>query len=171
MNAVLLVLGESSLRAAAIAVAVFAVLRMLRVKSPTILHRAWTGVLAAMLLLPAFSLWAPRIALPVLPPMPAATGIVDVPVISNAVSWPGEFIPVQAAAIPEGSTAGRPARPAGTGAYRPTAPEIVIAIYLVGLVVLLGRLVVGMALAVRLARGASRRGPFLHSTRCRAPLR
>ena len=45
-----------------------------------------------------------------------------------------------------------------------------ILLYLAGLGVLLARLLVGMALAVRIAREASMDGKLFHSARCRAPL-
>ena len=45
MKTILEVLGESSVRAIIISLTTACVLRVLRVKSPGICHRAWTGVL------------------------------------------------------------------------------------------------------------------------------
>jgi hypothetical protein len=65
---------ECSVRAALIALGTAAVLGLLRVKSAGARHAAWTGVVAFMLLLPAWMAWGPRASLPVLPasPTPAA---------------------------------------------------------------------------------------------------
>jgi GWxTD domain-containing protein len=67
MDILLGILFESSVRAAVIAASTILVLWGMRVKSPSIRHRAWMGVLVAMLFLPFISVWMPRIAIPVLP--------------------------------------------------------------------------------------------------------
>jgi len=108
------VLVESSLRAAVIAAAILIVLRAFQVKSPAVLHRAWTCVLAAMLLLPAFAWWAPTVALPVLPPAPApARAVIDVPPRADGMPWPGELDPGPASAVSVIAAAGSP--PGRTG--------------------------------------------------------
>src|SRR5262249_50758328 len=43
------------------------VLRIMRVRQPALRHGVWTGVLAVMLLLPAWVAWGPKTSLPVLP--------------------------------------------------------------------------------------------------------
>jgi hypothetical protein len=58
---------DCSLRAALMAVGTAAVLGALRICSPSAQHIAWTGVLLAMLLLPAWALWGPKLSAPVLP--------------------------------------------------------------------------------------------------------
>jgi hypothetical protein len=68
MDTILGILIESSVRSTIIFAAMACILWGMRVKSPVIRHRAWTGVLVVMLFLPCISLWAPRIAVPILPP-------------------------------------------------------------------------------------------------------
>jgi hypothetical protein len=58
---------ESSLRAVLVAGAVAAVVHGLRIANARARHLAWCGVLAAMLLLPAFCAWGPRVKFRVLP--------------------------------------------------------------------------------------------------------
>jgi hypothetical protein len=58
---------DCSIRAALIAAAIAAVIGGLRISNARARHAAWCGVLAAMLLLPAFSLWGPKATVGVLP--------------------------------------------------------------------------------------------------------
>ena len=60
-------LVEFSVRAALIAAATGAVLCGMRVRSAPGRHLAWSGVVAAMLLLPLFLAWGPKATLRVLP--------------------------------------------------------------------------------------------------------
>lgn len=62
-------LFECSIRAVLIAAAVGSVLALFRIASASARHRAWCGVLGAMLFLPAFLTWGPQAALRVLPPL------------------------------------------------------------------------------------------------------
>jgi hypothetical protein len=43
------------------------VLRLLRIRSTTPKHAAWTAVLAVMLLMPAWTAWGPKVSVQVLP--------------------------------------------------------------------------------------------------------
>jgi beta-lactamase regulating signal transducer with metallopeptidase domain len=70
---------DFALRALMIAAATAAVLRILNVRTPAARHTAWTGVLAAMLLLPAWTAWGPRIPLPLLPPLNEPTSYAVAP--------------------------------------------------------------------------------------------
>ena len=65
---------ECSIRAALIAAAVAAVIGGLRIANAPARHWAWCGVLAAMLLLPAFSVWGPKATVRVLPLPAGAEG-------------------------------------------------------------------------------------------------
>ncbi len=56
-----------SIRAAIMVAGTAAALAALRVRVAATRHIAWTGVLVAMLLLPIFSVWGPRVTVPVLP--------------------------------------------------------------------------------------------------------
>lgn len=161
MDAVFGVLLESSVRALIIAIAVAGMLLALRVKSPKILHRAWTAVLLTMLLLPWLALWAPRISVPVLPPLPN--------VVQTITKQQHEVFraPDVKAALGQPALSVSNGEPSG---HRLGLYAIAMALYATGLCVLLARLLVGTALAFRLARGVSRTSSILHSAQCRIPL-
>ncbi len=58
---------EWSARVVLMALATAAALRALRIRGAGARHLAWTGVVAAMLLLPAWTAWGPKVTVPVLP--------------------------------------------------------------------------------------------------------
>jgi hypothetical protein len=58
---------DGSLRVIPMAAGTAAALRILRIQTAAARHRAWTGVLVAMLLLPALTAWGPKWSVPVLP--------------------------------------------------------------------------------------------------------
>ena len=60
-------IAESAVRAAVLACGVALVLRVLCIRSPRLVHRAWTAVTVIMLLLPVFVAWGPELAVPLLP--------------------------------------------------------------------------------------------------------
>jgi beta-lactamase regulating signal transducer with metallopeptidase domain len=66
-------LVESAIRITVLAFGVAVVLRLLRIGSPRLAHRAWSGVVLVMLLLPASVVWGPSFNVPLLP-SPAAIG-------------------------------------------------------------------------------------------------
>jgi GWxTD domain-containing protein len=175
MEAIVRVLAVSSVRATIIALAVGVVLWVLRVRSPAIRHRAWTSVLAAMLLLPVLSAWGPKIAVPLLSPAPAV--LLPKPA-SPAPEWK---IPHQleesAPAAPEPDANVRSSvasQRATAGAGRP-APQLGIygiaaILYLAGFLALMTRLLVGMFLSYRLVRAAGLHDRDFCSPRCAVPL-
>lgn len=61
------ILLEAAVRVTALALGVALVLRLLRIRSPRMVHRAWTAVLVVMLLLPAIVALGPQFTLPLLP--------------------------------------------------------------------------------------------------------
>ncbi len=61
---------ESAIKAVLIAVGTAGVLRILNVKTAAARHAAWAGVVVVMLLLPVWSIWGPKVAWRVLPPLP-----------------------------------------------------------------------------------------------------
>jgi beta-lactamase regulating signal transducer with metallopeptidase domain len=63
-NALLALLVDVSIKALLIALVAGAGLAIFRIRDSNVRHRAWTCVLAAMLLLPALTLIAPRVAVP-----------------------------------------------------------------------------------------------------------
>jgi uncharacterized protein (TIGR03435 family) len=78
---------ECSIRAMLIAVGTAAILGLLRVRPAAARHAAWTGVLAAMLLLPAWSAWGPRAGLALLPARserPAVVMTAETPAFAKA---------------------------------------------------------------------------------------
>src|SRR5262245_57751836 len=60
-------LFDCSFRAALMAAGIAVALGVLRIRVPAARHTAWTGMLVAMLLLPAWTAWGPKITAPVLP--------------------------------------------------------------------------------------------------------
>src|SRR4029450_11351229 len=58
---------DTSLKAALVALAAAALLKLLRFHDSNLRHRAWTGVLAGMLLLPVLTPLMPALRLPLLP--------------------------------------------------------------------------------------------------------
>src|SRR5262245_27229195 len=69
-------LAESAVRVTAVALAVAVILKILGIRAPRLLHRAWTAVAALMLVLPALLAWGPRIAVPVLSRPPAEAVVI-----------------------------------------------------------------------------------------------
>jgi len=173
MDAILGVLGESSIRTIVIAIAVAGILRGMRVKSPVICHRAWTGLLLVMLFLPIISLWAPRVAIPLLPPTSSLqTQTSRGPVLGQdpsqktRVSTGGEAKPDQSDAI-------KPLRPTGIrkqSSLRWGASETVFSFYSIGFLILLVRLLAGMTFSYRLACCAARDDKGFYFSRISAPL-
>lgn len=58
---------EWFVRAALMALGTAAVLRLLRIRGAVACHMAWTVVLAFMLLMPVWTAWGPKVAMPVVP--------------------------------------------------------------------------------------------------------
>jgi beta-lactamase regulating signal transducer with metallopeptidase domain/outer membrane protein assembly factor BamD (BamD/ComL family) len=162
METILKVLGESSVRAIVIAFTTACVLWGMRVKSPGICHRAWTGVLVAMLCLPFFSIWVPRIAVPVLP---ASTIL--------AAQEPPSLAAVTESAAPDLLPLQKPStqyRITNRTASRMSIYYITGILYLAGFCVLAFRLMAGTLLSHRLVRGASQGCRILYSPKCTVPM-
>ncbi len=173
MDTILQTLGESSVRAMVIAIAVAVILRGTRVKSPAIGHRAWTGLLLSMLLLPIISLWAPRIAIPVLPPVSSAQmqKPEDMVGVQNAfqkarVSTAEEAKP----GIPDAIKSFGPARMSMRSGFSWSSSETLFIFYLIGFFILIARLLVGMLFSYRLAARAVRDDKGFYVSRISAPL-
>jgi GWxTD domain-containing protein len=69
-------LVESAVRAMLIAAGTALVLVITRIRTPVVLHRIWTSVLIAMLVLPLWTAWGPRATFPVPAPSPSPFEIV-----------------------------------------------------------------------------------------------
>ena len=173
MKTILEVLGESSVRAIIIALATACVLRALRVKSPGICHHAWTGVLMAMLCLPFFSLWAPRIAIPVLPTPSISSGLKPLGPATDLLQErspndpAAERTPAKALSSPKSSIQTRIANHAASWM---SVHQIAGILYFAGFCVLALRLLAGTVLSCRFARGASRHGKIFYSPQCTVPI-
>jgi len=62
------ILFESAIRVTLIAAIIALVLFAMRIKTASVLHAVWAGVVVLMMLLPAWVAWGPKASLPVLPP-------------------------------------------------------------------------------------------------------
>ena len=125
------ILFESAIRVTLIAAVIALVLLAMRIKTASVLHAVWAGVVVLMLLLPAWVAWGPKASLPVLPPnRTAAVVILPAPVPAGVVST------TPASPIPQ------------DGGPAPLNP--IAAIYLLGVGVLLLRLAIGTVRAGRL---------------------
>jgi len=138
---------DFAIRALLIAAATAAVLRILDVRTPSARHTAWTGVLAAMLLLPAWTAWGPRIPLPLLPPLSS----------------------------PAAYAAGASLDPAPLPLASPLRATwnwttALVVIYLAGATLLLIRLIAGALQARSLVRHAQIRDGHLFSASCATPV-
>jgi uncharacterized protein (TIGR03435 family) len=123
---------ESAVRATLIAAIIALVLVAMRIKTASVLHAVWAGVVILMLLLPALVAWGPKASLPVLPPERS-------PVI--------ELLPPPSpAGLAETAPRISPVRQ--DGGY--TSLDPIAAIYLLGLGLLLLRLAIGTVRAKRL---------------------
>lgn len=174
MKTILEVLGESSVRAIIISFTTACVLRGMRVKSPGICHRAWTGVLMAMLCLPLLSIRVPRINIPVLPAA-SIPAVQKPPGLAaerqRAFTTPG--IPVAEFAAPDVLTLLRSSTQSRLTSQ--TAPRVSIYqvagyLYLAGFCILALRLLAGTLLSRRIVRAASQDGQILYSTQCIIPM-
>jgi hypothetical protein len=138
----------------------------MRIRPPAARHFAWTGLLIAMLLLPAWNEWGPKVAAPVLPP--ARPG--------QAQDWSASANARTPAVVRNGeavSLAGRPlarrAQPSGHD-WKWTWEWVALACYLAGCGTMLGRLIAGTVQARLLVRRATLDDGYLVSVRCAAPV-
>ena len=80
---------ECFVRATLIVAATAIVLWAARIRTPALLHSAWASVVAAMLLLPVWTLWGPSASIPVLPQREVAVGPSSRPLVAiGAASAP-----------------------------------------------------------------------------------
>jgi bla regulator protein blaR1 len=147
------VLFESAVRAILMAAGTALVLWLMRVRSPAAKHSAWTGLLILMLLLPAWTAWGPKTTWRILP---AVSGDA-----AAQFTHAGKFVPASATHEIQGAPRTDP---------MPVWQTTAIALYLLGLSVLLLRLAVGTVRAQRLIRSATPSDGVLVSQLCAAPL-
>ena len=158
---------EISVRALGAAAAVGLILRVLRVRAATVLHLAWTAVLAAMLLMPVLLSLVPTLPVPV--PAPVGDFLSAAPGTEHP--WPGlagysrpTTEPLQTATSVDAPATGRPAHLAVSGTRphlaRPWLALVLLAIYASGVLLFVARLSYGWLLAVAMIRRAKRNGPI-----------
>jgi hypothetical protein len=153
---------EWSIRAVLMAATTAAVLRLLRVRSAAARHAAWTAVLAVMLLMPAWTAWGPKLALPILPegePVALAPLLPEGDLPSQNATYTGP----SAQAIESKSNTAEPA---------PTWPwaTIILSFYFAGAAVMLARLIAGTLHALALVHRATADNGIFTSPDCAAPV-
>jgi uncharacterized protein (TIGR03435 family) len=132
---------EFVVRAALIAAATGAALWMLRIGSAAARHAAWSGVMLAMLVLPALMAWGPKAWLPILPPVPPAP---QIQAAGLAAAAPAEIAPLEQVSV----------EVAAPRAAVWNWSVVFAGIYLLGAGALLLRLGLGTILANRLTSAA-----------------
>src|ERR1700733_4626182 len=118
---------EFTVRAALIAGVTVAVLRVMKVRRAAVKHAVWAGVVAVMLLLPVWLTWGPRAYLRVLP------NVANQPeVVATAPR-----MPVNLTLMPQAGAS-------SSGTHLASRwLEFPLALYLLGLGILLARLMIG----------------------------
>jgi len=149
-------LAESAIRITVLALGVALVLRVLRIRSPRLAHRAWSAVVLVMLLLPVFVAWGPEFAVPLLPSRTAITTL--------AV--------VEGAATRTESHDIRVAVPTALDGSRRfvTWTAAALTVYVAGVAVLLARLVIGLRRARAIRRTAVHAQGRLTHAGCVTPM-
>ncbi len=142
-------MAAASIRILLVAIAVGGILLAARVHSGAVRHAAWCTVLAAMLLMPVLPRWVPSVALP----LPAEARRVEAVPTAFQAAW--DETADQFAQPRPSATASQPASAAApvsrlSADTQTTAkwPVVLLAVYVVGLLFLLVRLLAG-CLAVR----------------------
>jgi hypothetical protein len=155
---------EWSVRAALIAAGTALVLGVMRIRAAEARHAAWTVVLAAMLALPAWNTWGPKVAAPVLP-----AAVAQIPAADGS-AMPEDLMPgiltLQAGQAPQARQAGRPAPLARAWNWE----WVALGCYFLGLGAMLLRLAAGTVRARALVRRATAADGVRSSAECAAPL-
>ncbi len=157
-------LVEWSIRAALMAAGIAAVLRLLRIRSAAARHAAWTAVLAVMLLMPAWTAWGPKLALPILPEA-GRTALEPILPEGDLLQLPPEPV-ISMFPVHRGET--RPGPPEPSAAW-PWA-RIVLGCYFAGAGVMLARLIAGTVRACALVRRTAPDDGVFTSPDCAAPV-
>jgi beta-lactamase regulating signal transducer with metallopeptidase domain len=133
-------LAESAVRITVLGIGVALVLRALRIRSPRVVHRAWTALVFVMLLLPLSVASGLKLVVPVLPSL--ATAIL--------------LAPVSEAVAPAASTGARMITAAAADGPRAemTWRVVAVTVYAAGVALLLVRLAIGMRRARVIRRDA-----------------
>ena len=153
-------LVESATRSVVIAISVAGVLWATRMKAPAVLHAMWTVVMVAMLLLPLWTIWGPKAAMPMLPERAASHALAPTPSA------------VHTSLQQERVTNSRPQVNQALGTTRGiwSWEAVVIALYSIVAGALLVRLVIGTLRARRLMRHSVVGDGRLTSAACASPV-
>lgn len=149
------ILAEAALRVTVLAAGVAVVLRTLRLRSPSLVHAAWTAVVFVMLVLPMFVAWGPAFVAPLLPSHGA--GRIALSAADDVAPLAVDPRPLIAPATPRAETP-------------ITWTAAAMAMYLAGVGLFLLRLAVGLRGARAIRRGAVRAQGRLTHPACLAPL-
>jgi hypothetical protein len=149
---------EWSIRALLLVAGTGLVVTALRLRGASVLHRAWTAAMVAMLLLPVWTKWGLSVTAPVLP----------------AVREPsvGLQIPLESA-LPAAEESGAAAREPLRSVSRPATldwQQILSAVYLAGISVMLARLIWGTLQVRSLRRDVRPAEGFAASPLCATPV-
>jgi hypothetical protein len=149
---------EWSIRALLLVLGTGLIVSMLRVRGASVLHRAWTAAMVAMLLLPVWTTWGPSVTAPVLP-------AVEEPATRPEIPFASEEPRGEAARVVAVEPFRSVPRPAG-----PNWPQILSAVYLAGIAVMLARLVRGTLQVRSMMSGVRQAEGFVSSPLCAAPV-
>jgi len=147
-----------SIRALLMVVGTGLVMSALRVRAASVLHRAWTAAMVAMLLLPVWTNWGPSVTAPILPAAP-------------------EHARMQAAAPPDIPRTPEVMPVAVGESVRPVRwppsldwKQVLVPIYLVGFAVMLARLIAGTLRVRSMLRLTRKADGIATSSLCAAPV-
>ena len=148
-----------------------AVLGVLRVRAASVRHIAWTGVLIAMLLLPVFTTWGPKVTARV-PPAVRERLVLELTTPERTLMRPvPKYTEGNGAPDPSAARLSREAEPPGLG--RNWAWDwrwMALICYSIGFVLMAIRLAAGILQARTMARQASFVNGALVSAQCAAPV-
>ena len=144
----------------------------MRIKSPAIRHRAWTGVLHVMIFLPVLSLWVPRIPIPILPSTSTKqeTQVHSLALsrsLSSGMIAGRESAGIRVSGDSESSTSDSTRKQSHTESR---VLQLAIVVYFLGFCFFAVRLLTGMLLSYRLGRNALRNDGGYYYSRCTVPL-
>ncbi len=153
---------EWSIRALLMAAGTGLAMKALRVRTASVLHRAWAAAMVAMLVLPVWTSWGPSLTARVLPAAPVQPGF--------GVTAPP---PLLDAALPQATASLRvPTEPhrSSPGFPAPDRQTILLAVYLTGFAAMLARLIAGTMKVRMMMRRARDSDGFATTSLCAAPV-
>jgi beta-lactamase regulating signal transducer with metallopeptidase domain len=150
---------ESAIRISLIAAGIAVVLRVMRIHTAAARHAAWTFVLISMLMLPAWTAFGPKTSIPILPARS-----------QRAAAMTGPATEVSFAASTEKRSVPNNTDSSSATASTLSFAQILLAVYLTGVLVFLARLAIGTLRARRLIHKAVLQDGQLTSRACASPI-